>query len=57
MKTTQEAKEEATQVGKRMIAVFKEEATHEGKRTTAVFKEEYKMKLIEFLRDNELLYS
>ena len=33
-----------------------EEATEEIKRTTAVFKED-EMKLLEFLRNNELLYN
>ena len=44
MAATQEATMEATQ-----------EASEEMKRTVAVFKERDELKLVEFLRDNELL--
>ena len=45
---------DATQEDTTMRAA--QEATQESKRTTVVFEED-KMKLIEFLRDNELLYN
>ena len=56
LETTKEATVKATQDGITTTGVV-QEATEESKRTVTAFKEEDEMKLVEFLRDNELLHK
>ena len=63
METTEEATAEATQEAtmeatqEDITTIGTQEATEESKWTVALFKEEDELKLVEFLKDNELLHN